>query len=79
MRIPEQSDFGLPGVLNRHRRRHAPNTGDDSMRDPGGALSPSQSVVAEAAYDRRVERNMRLIAVAIVLTAGIIWATTALR
>ncbi len=49
------------------------------MRDPGAALSPSQSVVAVAAYDRRVERNMRLIAVAIVLTAGVIWASTTLR
>lgn len=49
------------------------------MRDPGGALSPSQSAVAEAAYDRRVERNMRLLAAAIVLTLGVIWASTALR
>ena len=49
------------------------------MRDPGRGLSPSQSVVAEAAYDRRVERNMRLMAVAIVLTLGVIWASTALR
>ena len=74
MRIPTQSDFGSPGVLNRHRRRHAAKMGDDSM-DSG---RPSQSVALTADHDW-VERNMRLIAAAIVLTLGVIWASTSMR
>jgi hypothetical protein len=73
MRIPTQSDFGVPGVLNRHRRRHASSMGDDSM----DFERPSHTV-AQTADDDRVERNMRLVAVAIVLTLGVIWASTLL-
>jgi hypothetical protein len=73
MQIPNQSDFGVPGVLNRHRRRHATNMGDDSM----DSVRPSQSVAQTADYDR-VERNMRLVAAAIVLTLVGIWASTSM-
>jgi hypothetical protein len=73
MRIPKQSDFGVPGVLNRHRRRHASNMGDNSM----DSERPSQTI-AQTAADDRVERNMRLVAVAIVLTLGVIWASTSM-
>ena len=73
MQIPKQSDFGVPGVLNRHRRRHAANMGDDSM----DSERPSQSV-AQTADDDRIERNMRLVAAAIVLTFGVIWASTSM-
>jgi hypothetical protein len=74
MWIPKQSDFGVPGVLNRHGRRHASNMGDDSMRD---AMRPSRSVAETADHDW-VERNMRLIAAAILLTIGVVWASTSL-
>ena len=77
MRIPTQSDFGFPGVLNRHGRRHAPHTGDDSMRDSRGAFSRSQSIVVTA-DDGRVDRNVRLVAAGILLTIGVIWALTSL-
>jgi hypothetical protein len=73
MRIPNQSDFGVPGVLNRHRRRHASNMRDDSM----DSERPSQTV-AQTADDDRIERNMRLVALAIVLTIGVIWASTSM-
>ena len=73
MQIPQQSDFGVPGVLNRHRRRHATNMGDDSM----DSERPSQSV-AQTADSDRVERNMRLVTAAIVLTLGVIWASTSM-
>jgi hypothetical protein len=73
MRIPNQSDFGVPGVLNRHRRRHASNMRDDSM----DSERPSQ-IVAQTADDDRIERNMRLVALAIVLTIGVIWASTSM-
>ena len=77
MRIPTQSDFGSPGVLNRHGRRHAPHMGDDSMRDSKGAFSRSQCIV-ETADDGRVDQNLRLVAAAILLTIGVIWALTSL-
>jgi hypothetical protein len=73
MRIPNQSDFGVPGVLNRHRRRHASNMRDDSM----DSERPSQTV-AQTVDDDRIERNMRLVALAIVLTIGVIWASTSM-
>ena len=73
MRIPTQSDFGLPGVLNRHRRRHAANMGDDSMDS-----ERASHTVAQAADHDRVERSMRLVAAAIVLTLVVIWASTSM-
>ncbi|HEY7450202.1 MAG TPA: hypothetical protein VH702_18745 [Vicinamibacterales bacterium] len=38
---------------------------------------PSQTV-AQTVDDDRIERNMRLVALAIVLTIGVIWASTSM-
>jgi hypothetical protein len=51
--------------------------GDDSMSDSKGAFSRSQSIV-ETADDGRVDQNLRLVAAAILLTIGVIWALTSL-